>query len=79
MSDDLIDYSGKPRSLGEQRDFAFKMMKQQMLEVFKKKKAHVPPLIRGAAIAAYSEGIDDAFNVFAQIVETPTSEELSAG
>lgn len=77
--DDLIDFSGTPRSLGEQRDHGFRIMKARMMEIYAKKMAHVSPMIRGASIKAYEHGVNDAFNVFAQVVDVPTSEELSPG
>lgn len=77
--DDIIDYSGTPRSLGEQRDYGFMIMKKRMMEIYSKKMAHAPPLTRGTAMKAYEQGINDAFSVFAQVVDVPTNEELSPG
>lgn len=77
--DDIIDFSGAPRSLGEQRDHGFRIMKARMLEIKRKQWAHVSPIIRGAKLGAYEQGLNDAFNVFAQVVEMPSEEELSPG
>lgn len=79
MSDDIIDYSGKPQTLGEQRDHGFAIMKARMLEVKQAQLAHVPKLMRGTAINFYEQGITDAFNVFAQVVDVPSDEELTPG
>lgn len=77
--DELIDFSGTPRSMGEQRDHGFRIMKARMLEIYSKKNAHVQPMIRAAKMGAYSQALDDAFNVFAQVVEPTQSEELTPG
>jgi hypothetical protein len=77
--DDPIDYSGTPRSLGEKRDYGFQVMRARMLEVYAAKLKHVNPLVRGAKLEAYNQALNDAFSVFAQIVEVPTDEELTAG
>lgn len=78
---EMLDFSGKPRSMGEKRDFAFKLMKQKMLETTSRgpQFQKVSPLTRSIALKWYEQGLNDAFNVFAQVVEQNTDEELSPG
>jgi hypothetical protein len=77
--DDVLDFSGTPRSLGEQRDHGFAIMKQRMMEIKVAQLGHVPKLTRSTAIKFYEQGLVDAFNVFAQVVDVPSEEELTPG
>lgn len=79
MTDSPIDFDAPPQSLGAERDYAFQMMKKSMVEIYSKTLQHVNPMIRGAKLASYVKGIDDAFQVFAQVVEVPSEEELGGG
>jgi len=79
VSDDIIDYDGDAKSLGEQRDYAFQVMKQTMIAKYSKSIAHVAPMVKMAKLDAYAKGVQDSWAVFSQIVEKPSDEELSAG
>lgn len=75
-----IDLSGKPaQRLDETREKGFQIMKAHMMNVYAKKNQHVQPMIRAAKIGAYNQALEDAFNVFRQVVEPETSEELTPG
>ena len=75
-----IDYSGQniPR-LSEQREQGFAIMKAHMLNEIQKQIKHVPPLMRGSALHWYGRALEDAFNVFRQITDQSTDEELTPG
>lgn len=77
--DDIIDYSGAPRSISAQHDEGFRHMKAKLVELKLKKLSHVAPMVRVTAIKSYEEGLNDAFSVFAQVVDVPSNEELSPG
>ncbi len=80
IDNDPIDYSGAPQpSIGEQREHGFKIMEVRMLETYAKKLTHVSPIIRGAKLDAYKTALRDSFNVFRQIVERPSEEEITPG
>ncbi len=75
-----IDYSGVgiPK-LSDQREQGFKIMKAHMLDTVQKQIKHVPPLMRGTAMHWYAKALEDAFNVFRQITDQSTDEELTPG
>lgn len=77
--DGLIDFSGSPRSMGPQRDYAFKLMQNRMMEVIHSQMAHVQPLMKKTALHWYERGLNDAFKVFAQVTEQNVDDELSPG
>jgi len=74
-----IELNKPPKTMGEKRDYALDMVKQAMMDTKRKAVGHVNPMIRGAVLAAYMDGLTDMQAVFAQIVETPTEEELQPG
>lgn len=73
---EMIDFSGAPRSMGEKRDFAFKIMKQRMIEITAKRLQNVSPLVRSTALKWYEQGMNEAFYVFAQVTEQDSDEEF---
>jgi hypothetical protein len=75
-----IDYSGQgiPK-LSDQREQGFQIMKAHMLNEIQKQLKHVPPLTRGTAMHWYAKALEDSFNVFRQITDTSTDEELTPG
>jgi hypothetical protein len=78
--DELLDFTGAPQQpLSEQREHGFQIMKARMLEVVAGQIKHVPQMMRGSALHWYAKGIDDSINIFRQITDRSSDEELTAG